>query len=170
MNDDVVAQQEVERLRAVIVSLVLRFVPLPREARPAVEQWARSIPLGRIYKLGPDGALAPDVDPTIAIPLFLADVAIAGLGREHELSDEVVEREMDAIAELIAEYWPSVFRPDNDGMVDVAMFAIETPRGDLPLPDVMGQALSYIDASCSTPTATRRGTTRRPEAAEGCEK
>jgi hypothetical protein len=165
MNDDVVAQQEVERLSAVIVSLVLRFVPLPREARPAVEQWARSIPLGRIYKLGPDGALAPDVDPTIAIPLFLADVAIAGLGREHELSDEVVEREMEAIAELVAKYWARVFQPDKNGMVEIAVFSIETPKGELPLPDVMGQAMSYIEAKLrSTPTAARRGNTERPEA------
>ena len=147
MNGEVVAQQMVERLRAVIVSLVLRFVPLPREARPVVEQWARAIPLGRIYKLGPDGTLAPDVDPTIAIPLFLADVAVAGVGREHELSEEVVEREMEAIAELISAHWPRVFRPDKDGMVEIAMFSIETPKGELPLPDVMGQAMSYIGAS-----------------------
>jgi hypothetical protein len=169
-NDDVVVQQMVERLRACVVSVLLRFVAPPPEERPAVEQWARAIPLGRIYKLGPDGGLAPDVDPTIAIPLFLADVAIAGVGREHELSNEVVEREMEAIAELVAEYWPGVFQPDNDGMVDVAVFTIETPEGDLPLPDVMGQAMSYIEAKLrSTPTAARRGNTERPEAAEGRE-
>jgi hypothetical protein len=142
MNGEVVAQQMVERLRAVIVSLVLRFVPLPREARPVVEQWARAIPLGRIYKLGPDGTLAPDVDPTIAIPLFLADVAVAGVGREHELSEEVVEREMKlapafpqepAIRDLVRERVLLGQRCCRWGSLDRSPRSCRLPR-DRPLP------------------------------------
>lgn len=146
-NDDVVVQQMVENLTACVARMVLQFVPLPRQARPAVEQWARSVPLGRIYKPGPDGVLGTEVDLTVAIPLFLADMAIADLGREHELSDEVIEREMEAVAELVVEYWPGVFQRDEDGMVKVAVFSIETPNGDIPLPDVIGEAINCLEAS-----------------------